>query len=132
MVQEFKDYDKVYSKFKGKFLEYERGEAFGEMMAECDRVVAWSLAVGKYSHAEIREAVYFAEGWEEWQKFRVSLKGFNTKEKLARLWYRYGYFNCAAAEQLKGLAALEKLRIDNYIGALVRGGQLSTKLEVQR
>lgn len=130
MVQEFKDYDKVYSKFKGKFMAYETGQGFCEMMAEADSVTEWTYKVGKYTNAEIRNAVYFAEGFEEWQKFRVSLKGFNTKEKLVRLWYRRGHFKCADATE--GLAALERLRIDNYLGALVRGGQLSTTHVVQR
>lgn len=126
MVQEFKDYDKLYSKFKGKFMPYETGQGFCEMMAEADQIKNWPYKVGSYSNAQIREAVYFASGAEEWQQFRVSLKGFNTHEKLARLYFRRGHF------MKTQLQDLEVLRIDNYLGALVRGGQLDTNHNVQR
>lgn len=126
MVQEFKAYDKKYAAFKGKLMDYETHADSGLDMDDAQGIQAWTIEVGKYSNAEIRAAVYFDKTAEEWQKFRVSQKGFDTRQKLYRLAYRLFYFE--NTEQY----AIEKLRVDNYLGALVRGGQLSTDLKVQR
>lgn len=124
MVQEFKDYDKVYSKFKHKLMQYEIDSRTFDI-TKADKLTGWSFKIAKYSNEEIREAVYFEKTAEEWQKFRVSLKGFNTWEKLYRLEYRLQHF--AGTSQYM----LEVLRVDNYLGALVRGGQLSTTHVIQ-
>jgi len=52
---------------------------------------------------------------EEWQKFRVSLKGQSTTTKLRRLKRYY--------EDGIGEADVE-IRVDNYLKALARGGQI--------
>ena len=136
MVQEFKQYDKKYAAFKGKLMGYEesmqRSGSFNLKFA-CT-FSGWGYKVGSYTNAEIREAVYFAEGAEEWQKFRVSQKGFSTQEKLFRLEKRWLHY-CSGDTKYPGMekmAKLEQLRIDNYIGALVRGGQLSVDHRIQR
>lgn len=57
----------------------------------------------------------------EWQKFRLTLKGLPTEEKLDRLneWRAAG-------------GVIAHIQVTNYINALKRGGQLNMALEVQR
>lgn len=71
----------------------------------------------------------------EWQQFRVSIKGMQTKHKLEQL-VTYYY---EAKITVKGLALLDQIdqtkfdtmmkdieiRVDNYLKALARGGQLA-------
>ena len=51
----------------------------------------------------------------EWQTFRLSLKGLSTKKKISKLsvWYSKG-----------GTA---RIQVINYMGALLRGGQLKKR-----
>lgn len=70
------------------------------------------------THAEqIAEAV----ADPEWQKFRMSLKGISTKEKLHKLLDYYSepkpHENGQGPEFV-----LRGLRVDNYLKALARGG----------
>lgn len=51
----------------------------------------------------------------DWQQFRASLKGLDTRDKLIHL-YAYWLLSDKSDEA--------KLRVDNYIKALCRGGQL--------
>ena len=51
---------------------------------------------------------------EEWQKFRISLKGKSTREKMYRL---FMYHHDTNDEDIN-------IRVDNYIKALCRGGLL--------
>lgn len=124
MGKEFKDYDKLYAGSRHSFMPYER-ELYDttkvEVLAALSDVWLATRPLGKWSVSEIAYAVYESTGAGAWQQFRVSLKGFSTKVKLFRLEKRYDYgrINFSLAEQ-----ALERIRIDNYIGALVRGGQL--------
>lgn len=79
----------------------------------------WPHDVESWGMHEILEAVDNAE----WQRFRMSLKKQPTTEKLVRL------------DRLLKLSAgdrKDKCRIDNYINALKRGGQLNMNLEVVR
>ena len=66
-------------------------------------------------------AVYQSPDYIGWQTFRVGLKGRTTKDKLRALWCRW---------EKSSWYALERDRINNYIGALKRGGQLNDKLEI--
>ena len=53
---------------------------------------------------------------EQWQRFRISLKGLTTEEKIKRLEdYMEGNFD---KEELR----LRLIRVDNYLKALARGG----------
>ena len=79
----------------------------------------WPHKIGLYAMREILAAVADSE----WQKFRVSLKGLPTTEKLDRL-DQYLFDN---REQRPC-----RCRVDNYINALRRGGQLNLQNEVQR
>jgi hypothetical protein len=73
-----------------------------------------------------------------WQKFRESLKGLPTTEKLDRLAaYRKVHYRVGSNADLDDmdwtpLSRAHQVRIDNYINALRRGGQLNHKLEVVR
>lgn len=63
---------------------------------------------------------------ESWQEFRVSLKGLSTKTKLWKL-EEYIKSNCGCAHD--GTTKVDFdcdycVRVDNYIKALCRGGQL--------
>lgn len=107
MVKEFKDYDIKYSKLKGKLMDYEleAGITKEHIAEKCVGIAAWPLKVNAYTNAAIREAVYFEESAEEWQQFRVSLKGFSTKEKLWRLYNRLIWF---------GLVWVRAKRVTNW------------------
>ena len=59
-------------------------------------------------------AVYFAYGWENWQIFRLSIKGLSVGSKLVCLQGRWD--NCDRSDPN------ERIRINNYLGALLRGG----------
>lgn len=77
---------------------------------------------------EIAEAV----DDQAWQEFRISLKGISTRDKLNKLQAYYeedvsdkpGYGN-------KSEKQLRYVRIDNYIKALCRGGQLYSAESLQ-
>lgn len=58
----------------------------------------------------------------EWQKFRLSLKGKTTQEKLEALGMYY-----ARSEDRES----DYIRIDNYLKALARGGQLFAQPTVE-
>ena len=69
---------------------------------------------------------------EDWQKFRLSLKGLSTRDKLDKL---QAYYNSAVhthtveefpnATLTSGRGDCDAcIRVDNYIKALCRGGQL--------
>ncbi len=61
----------------------------------------------------------------DWQKIRLSMKGIDTKDKLAILldWYTK---QKAMAKANMDWVADERIecQVDNYLGALRRGGQL--------
>jgi hypothetical protein len=59
-------------------------------------------------------AVYFAPGWEDWQRFRIALKGRTITNKLN---YLQQYWNTSDHANPN-----ERLRVSNYLGALLRGG----------
>jgi hypothetical protein len=74
-----------------------------------------------------KERIAKAVNDEAWQEFRISLKGLSTRDKLAKL---HTYFESVAHQE-----AMEPhfppddgcdvcVRIDNYIKALCRAGQL--------
>lgn len=115
MAKEFKQFDRLYRKeglalamsLRSRMKTYMDGD-----------VVSWVNEASKspFPHDVIRNLVYFCEDASEWQIFRVALKSFNTHEKLALLKSRYE----SGSED-------DKIRISNYIGALLRGGQLVRK-----
>lgn len=76
----------------------------------------WPHPVTSLLVSEIAEAV----SDPKWQKFRRSLKGKSTSDKLSELnWYRSTHMGADAT-----LPRKYQVQIDNYINALKRGGQL--------
>jgi hypothetical protein len=141
MAQEFKDYDKLFAEFKNtifedEFIDYD----------EVEKITHWKYAndIILWSRIQIREAVYISASAQEWQKFRVSLKGNSVKLKLYRLQKRYesiaqDFLQSLNASNIKyGFEykealtsnALEKIRLDNYIGALRRQMSLNSEYKI--
>jgi hypothetical protein len=77
----------------------------------------WPYEVTTLQFGEIMEAVKN----ERWQTFRLSLKGLSTSDKLEKL---KAYMRNSRYEDKGSLSRVEQVRIDNYINALLRGGQL--------
>lgn len=67
--------------------------------------------------------IHMAVAEDEWQKFRVNLKGESTKTKL-----------CKLADWLveHGYSHKSKVQVTNYINALKRGGQLFIDMRIKR
>lgn len=123
MAKEFKDFDKKYA----------RSKRTDDMEPKQDQAKAhvttyWAGDVLQWSQEKVQFAVYKAGDHEKWQEFRVSLKGQSTGMKLWRLTkYKMDNIHKSMAEY-----EIVLCRIDNYLGALVRGGQLNSKYEVVR
>lgn len=117
MAKEFKDFDKEFAMFKRTLMFWEEKiqQPWPELAAFSHQFDSWKMPVESWTQEQVKTAVYECADSLEWQKFRVSLKGFSTREKLVRLAYY---------RQYKGLYNQVKCRVDNYIGALVRGGCL--------
>jgi hypothetical protein len=84
----------------------------------------WPLTVSALTQQEIQDAVKN----EDWQEFRKSLKGLPTEDKLEELFE----YLCTRTDIPFATA---QIRVDNYINALLRGGQLvrrGGKIVVQR
>jgi alkylated DNA repair dioxygenase AlkB len=120
----FKDFDTKYP--QNTFLEGEDREALLEAAGAIKR---WEHGYFQPTQQRVVDAVYSASTAEEWQRFRVSMKGQPTSVKLVRLEARWAYNTIhrhSEDEEFK----LECIRIMNYIGALKRGGQLNDDLEI--
>ena len=77
----------------------------------------WRRKVMSLTQAEIAAAV----ADPVWQEFRESLKGVPTGQKLDQLeHYLRSTDPAAAPEEVRE----REVRVDNYINALLRGGQL--------
>lgn len=88
----------------------------------------WPYVVKPLSTEEIRLAITD----DSWQRFRLSLKGLTTEDKLDRLnAYRQNLLNNGYLIAQRRTREVE-VRVDNYINALKRGGQLNMELEVVR
>ena len=125
-AKSFKEYDK---KFKGAKPPLTWGDLLSGLT---DKIVRWKYAelIEHHSPVEIKYAVYDSDTAEDWQKYRVSMKGMTTKQKLLALQIRYSRMLEKEEMGYHLEAKLERTRIDNYIGALRRGGQLNSKYEV--
>lgn len=65
----------------------------------------------------------------DWQRYRIAMKGLYTETKLRKLeWYWVTQHSSSAGCWRDGIADLSRcdicIRVDNYIKALCRGGQL--------
>lgn len=129
MTGKFKEYDKKYSHLAGTALKIIENRTGYVSKRDIANYTSWNTEVwGKYetySREKISWAVYDSVSAEEWQKWRVALKGLSTKEKLYCLSWILTY---SEGSELK----LMQIRVNNYLGALIRGGQLNLNLEVVR
>lgn len=130
MAQEFKLFDRKYAKSAGGCLKrlanYYKVDTRRELI---DDIEGWRhihTFTEEYAATAIRHAVYKADGFEGWQEFRVSLKGLSTKEKLFCLeWWYEGHVTTVETGRVVNL-----IRVNNYLGALKRGGFLNKELQV--
>lgn len=86
-----------------------------------------------YSQGTVSYAVYHTPDALEWQKFRVSLKGLNTYEKLyALMWYWDTHVEAANNMTMTQIQNVyhQTVRVNNYLGALKRSGHLNSELRV--
>lgn len=79
-------------------------------------MLEWPEEIGTLGTDEIKPAI----SCPVWQRFRLSLKGLATEEKLERL----------AQWPIRDRA--DQVRVWNYLNALKRGGQLDLQGRVQR
>lgn len=132
MAKEFKQFDRKYAKSAGGCLHWLRDTHGVEIRQDViDDLEGWAYSSSfteEYSIATIRDAVYFAEGVEEWQQFRVSMKGLSTKEKIYCL--EWWYLNRVQFVSKSETRRLNLIRVNNYLGALKRGGQLNSELQI--
>lgn len=115
MAKEFKNWDKKFSRYE---LDEQRRFYGGPTSFDCSY---WPFGYIQPINEVVRHAVYEADGVEDWQRFRVSLKGVSTSTKINML---INYWLIHYNDELTSI------RVWNYIGALRRGGQLNEKLEV--
>jgi hypothetical protein len=75
----------------------------------------------------VKSEIFQAIADEDWQDFRLSLKGKSTEKKLEELrrWLK-------TKSTTNGVGWKAKVQVMNYINALKRGGQLSTSGQIQR
>jgi hypothetical protein len=130
MAQEFRQWDKVFSRQEivqaqhdWRSISKTHGTNFMDMKG-------WTRFVQYWTHEQVREVVYLTHDAADWQLFRVSLKGLSTLEKLRLL--EGAFKEYVEGGDNEAVQQKWKCRIDNYIGALVRGGQLNKKLEIVR
>lgn len=69
----------------------------------------------------------------EWQAFRKALKGLSTREKLVKLEeYWYEQHESVHGPMHHFSTCYVCLRVDNYLKALARGGQLHAGVNVEQ
>jgi hypothetical protein len=134
-MKQFKDYDGV---FTAQQLDAERKKfkAFDDVSG----IKYWAHGYVQPDQGDVQYAVYKAVDAARWQLFRVALKGLSTRQKLRMMYVRWEMFDCDCVDygMVRGkiydadISAVEWVRLNNYIGALRRGGQLNERLEVVR
>lgn len=128
--KKFKEYDKKYRHLVNSFTLEELSKISEEHIEEhAAGLRKWGFTPEPWTKKFIRYSVYEAADHEEWQQFRVSMKGQSTQVKIYRLISRR---TKAIIQGDSNRRDRELCRIDNYIGALVRGGFLNSKLEIVR
>lgn len=133
-MKRFKAYDVEFAHLAGTMLKVITARNGAIAREDISSITHWDQntfgVYETYSREKVEWAVYLSADAVEWQKFRVALKGLSTREKLYCLAYLHkSVIDATPREQL-----LTRIRINNYLGALIRGGQLSSdgELRVQR
>lgn len=136
MTKKFKQFDTGFT-FAQQRECREKWLYSGSSGIDRDSYDRWPEKQSAWPQDFVQFCVYQASDHEEWQLFRVSMKGLPTKSKLYMLHNRYvTLVSSVASDNPSGPEwtqyKIQKCRIDNYLGALVRGGQLNSNLEVVR
>jgi len=128
MAKEFKDFDRKYAGSQGTVLK----PLTASQLRIAANIVRWGPPMRSWSAEQIRTAVYDSFDAEEWQKFRVALKGLSTQHKLFRLLQYYSEHG--QHDSVTGVVIPEHIqcRVDNYVNALKRGGQLDSEGNIVR
>jgi hypothetical protein len=122
MAKEFKEWEK---RFTAEEIRRERINWLSRIPMNLP-IHGWSLPLAQWSVDQIREAVYESSDVEKWQRLRIALKGTTTQQKLYVLMeYRFDADSLYREDYW-----IVSCRVDNYINALKRGGQLNAKLEI--
>lgn len=132
MAKEFEKYNNWWT--RTEIQQYRRESGYFNIKGLKSDITAWNREKPKpIKRQAIQDAVYNNEGYLDWQLFRVALKGLTTEEKLQVLQNRWDHkTNGEVNIKTIGTVIDEIIRIWNYLGALVRGGQLNSKYEVVR
>lgn len=138
MAKEFKHFDKIFAELTGKGIVlcgYQDSTRLREIIRES--CMLWPFKehfTEKYTAEMIKFAVYDEPTAWDWQRFRVSLKGLTTPEKLFCLswWWcrRVAGREMISDSSVNKYTEINKIRVNNYLGALKRGGQLDKDLRV--
>ena len=109
-----------------------------EMLRECQQkliqvsqIKRWPYAYTSHSQQNVQYAVYHSQWSREWQIFRIALKGLTTRQKLFQLIKRWKETETVMRQT--GNSEYYRTRvvqIENYVGALVRGGLLDEQAQV--
>lgn len=134
VTSKFKEYETIFTKHQ---INVCRGAWLSGHMFQADPITSWPHDVSQWTQDFVQQCVYHVSDHMDWQLFRVSLKGLSTEEKLYCLDRRFKQLiEPIASDDPSGPEwvkyKIEKCRIDNYILALKRGGQLNRKLEAVR
>lgn len=127
MAKEFKEWDKAFNKdqiqsMRNLWLYIDDPLTDDRGSIEDFNGWAYYEEIEVWGNSEIRHAVYEADDAKEWQCIRVAMKGLSTIEKLTIL---------ANLRQVYP-QQVWKIRIDNYLGALRRGGQLDEDYKIRK
>jgi len=135
MAKEFKEFDKKFAKLAGtalKTIESIKGRVPKEDIQDIEGWPYIERFTEDYSQSFIAYAVYTAPTALFWQQCRVSLKGLSTKEKLYCLTWWWDVHVVDEKMHSNAERRMWIVCINNYIGALKRGGQLDLNLKVQK
>ena len=122
MAKEFKDYDKIFRNQVHPIIGELKSEGlFNEDFTKEMFCAGWDIKVDMWDQAYVQECVYKMDDSDDWQLLRVSMKGLSTWLKLLVL-HRYRF--------TKEDSTKIRCRVDNYLGALHRGGQLDSNYMV--
>lgn len=131
MAKEFKNWDKVFSRkeitaCREKYLyRIIRG-----IEHNVERIDKWVGGYAQPDSTAVRQAVYLAADAPKWQLFRVSMKGLTTEAKIFMLEQWLSQNSTSKPDTSRSIREIDRIRVNNYIGALRRGGQLNANLEV--
>jgi hypothetical protein len=136
MAKEFQQFNRKYAKLAGTALKFITSVGGQIPQEDIDDLDQWDSTeypfTEDYSHEKVRYCVYEAPDADNWQMFRVSLKGLNTKEKLYALSWWIVNASTIAHERLATNPARDLVRVNNYLGALKRSGHLDANLKVAK